>query len=190
MITINNYIYTNKGILSLAKLLQFQTDGVTLPKVMTFDTVDQSPTQFTYYFTDLDNILETTDVDIYETRFFDIKSNRTVILNCTSDTEIFQYNTLQTDVDPIINVNVGVSQYLISNLSRTRLYPQWKALSTLVNYGNKMCNINLGDTTLRYSNKILMQKENGYVFRDSNNAIIPVFAGMSNYVYHNFVLIK
>jgi len=108
MLNVNNYIYTNKGIYSLTNLLELYNASAEMPKVMTFDTVEASPTIFEYSFVEVDNILETSDVDIYECKFLDIYSNRNITLNCSADTQIFQYNTLLTDYDPIILVNYWI----------------------------------------------------------------------------------
>lgn len=190
MLNVNNYIYTNKGIYSLTNLLELYNASVEMPKVMTFDTVEASPTIFEYSFVEVDNILETNDVDIYECKFLDIYSNRNITLNCSADTQIFQYNTLLTDYDPIINKNFQVIRYLNSNITRTKLLPQWNALSTMINYGTKMPNICLGDTVMKFSNRIFMNKEKAYSLRASNDSVIPVFASLSNSTYYNFVLVK
>jgi hypothetical protein len=190
MLNINNYIYTNKGIYSIANLLELYNASAELPKVMTFDTVEASPTIFEYSFVDIDNILETDNVDIYECKFLDIYSNRNITLNCSFDTQIFQYNTLLTDVDPIINKNFQVIRYLNSNITRTKLTPQWTAISTLINYGTKMTNICLGDTVMKFSNRLYLNKEKAYSFRLSDNSVIPIFASLSNSTYYNFVLVK
>lgn len=189
-LSISNYIYTDKGIYSMTKLNELYAAQSALPKVMTFDVDELSANRFSYSFVDVDNILEVADTEIYECKFVDVYSGRTIVVNCSSDTQIYQYNTLQTDVDPIINVNFKVVQYLVSNVARTKLVPQWKELSGLLNYGTKMTNICLGDTVMKFSNKRFLNTETAYTLRDASNGIIPVFACLTNSTYYNMVLVK
>ncbi len=190
MLSINNYIYTNKGIYSLTNLLELYNTSAKMPKVMTFDTDETSSTQFEYSFVEVDSILESDNVDIYECKFLDIYSNRNITVNCSGDTQIFQYNTILTDCDPIINKNFQVVRYLNSNITKMKLLPQWKTILSLINYGTKTPNICLGDTVMKFSSRRFINKEKAYSFRTTDNSIIPVFACLSNSTYYNFVLVK
>ena len=97
MLNVNNYVYTEVGLLSINDLLNLQKNNISLPKVLTFNTDKTSPNYLTYYFTDIDEIEENISTNIYEVRFVDVFSSRNIIINATADTEIFQYNVLQTD---------------------------------------------------------------------------------------------
>lgn len=185
MITINNYLYTNKGIISIQDLYNDFENESELPLVMTFNTAS-----LLYEFVEVANIVKTDDVDIYECKFNDIYSSRTVVLNAAKESEILQYNTLQTENSPIINKNFQVVKYLTANITRSKLFLGWKALSELTNYANKSCNIGLGDTVLRFNNKVYKQKDSVYEFFNASEEKIPVFACLAVQTYYNFVLIK
>jgi len=185
MITINNYIYTNKGIVSVQDIFNDFENVVELPLVMSFNT-----TSFTYEFVEIANIVKTDNIDSYECKFNDIYSSRTASLVAAKESEILQYNTLQTDNSPIINKNFQVLKYLNDNADRSKLFLGWRALSELTNYANKSCNIGLGDTVIRFNNKVYKQKDSVYEFFDFSEEKIPVFASLSVQTYYNFVLIR
>ena len=185
MITINNYIYTNKGIVSVQDIFNDFQNTVELPSVMSFND-----TSLEYEFVEVASIVKTDDVDAYECKFNDIYSSRTLVLNAAKESEILQYNTLQTENSPIINKNFQVVKYLTANTSRSKLFLGWKALSELTNYANKSCNIGLGDTVLRFNNKMYKQKDSVYEFFNASEEKIPVFACLAVQTYYNFVLIK
>lgn len=189
MLSVNNYVFTEKGILSISNLLELQEDGLPLPKVLSLDTNSESDTYLQYLFETIDEISEEEDKDIYEIRFVDVYSSRNVIINCTNDSEILQYNALDTEDDPIINKNFQVLKYLNSNLTRTKLLIRWELISDLFNYANKSPNISLGDTVVKFSNKYFRFKEPAYNILCSALKI-PVFASISKSSYWNFILIK
>lgn len=189
MLNVNNYVYTEEGLLSINDLLNLQKNNILLPKVLTFNTDKTSPNYLTYYFTDIDEIEENIGTNIYEIRFVDVFSSRNIIVNATADTEIFQYNILQTDDHPIINKNYQVIQYLKANILRTKLNLRWIPLFKLTNYANKSPNISIGDTIVKFSHKIFKNTENSYSIK-FNSLTVPVFVALTKSTHFNFVLVK
>ena len=170
MLNVNNYIYTEAGIFSVNDLLNLQKNNVLLPKVLTFNTDKESSNYLTYYFTDINEIEEIPKVDIYEVRFVDVFSSRNIILNISDDTEIFQYNVLQTEDHPIINKNYQVIQYLKANIMRTKLNLKWIPIAELTNYANKspnICMIYIVITCLLYTSCFLNWTKNRSFFLGS-----------------------
>lgn len=189
MLNVNNYIYTEAGIFSVNDLLNLQKNNVLLPKVLTFNTDKESSNYLTYYFTDINEIEEIPKVDIYEVRFVDVFSSRNIILNISADTEIFQYNVLQTEDHPIINKNYQVIQYLKANIMRTKLNLKWIPIAELTNYANKSPNICMGDTVVKFSHKVFKNNESAYCIKFNSN-VVPVFAALSKSTHFNFVLVR
>lgn len=189
MLNVNNYVYTEVGILSVSDLLSLQESGTLLPKVLTFNTDVESPNYLSYYFTEVDQVEESTDRDIYEVRFVDVFSSRNVVLNATNDSEIFQYNILQTEYNPIINKNYQVIKYLRANTFRSKLNLGWVTLSSLTNYANKSPNVCIGDTVVKFSSRVFKNIENAYSIR-FNESVVPVFASLTKSTHFNFILIR
>lgn len=194
MLSCNNYIYTNIGIVTVDSLYKLYKNNEELPLLLTFDT-----TTYTFSFTNIAKVIRQPEVinnnannyvDIYDCNFVDIYSTRNVKLNCTKDTQIFQYNTLQTDNSPIINKNIQVISYLKNNSTKTKLNAGWKIINNLYNYSTHMCNLCLGDTVMRYVSKCFKEREVGYSILNNNNESIPLFASMTKSTFYNFVFIK
>ena len=194
MINSNNYIYTNKGILSVIELYTIYQSKLTdntivLPKVMTYNLDN-----FNYEFTDISNMnktdIEENYVHIYEVKITDVFSNRTVTLNCTGDTQLLQYNVIATDTYPIANKFIGVNKYLEGNKNRSKINIGWKSIGDLRNYANQMPCISLGDTVTKYVSRLYKKQEIGYSILNSNGDSIPIFCCMNNSTFYNFILIK
>lgn len=197
MLSQTNYIFTNYGILTMDELFTQYTTYTTAydeavanntttaeikPALMTFDT-----TNYNYNFTTDYTITETDEnnmVDIYECKFLDGYTNRNITLNCTRDTQIYQYNVLNTENSSIINKNIQVLQYIKNNKRRKKINLGWKSLSELYNYATKMHNICLGDNLVKFISKIYKQPEIGYTIS------VPCFASMTISTFYNFILIK
>lgn len=195
MISVNNYVYTNKGIYSVGELYDLYTkslipaNGIVMPEVMTYNI-----NTFNYIFTDINKVVKTETkenfVDMYEVRMLDIFSNRNITINCNEDTQLLQYNVILTDINPIEKRFIGVNRYLDGNKSRSKINIGWKSISDMYNYATKMPCIGLGDTIIRYMNKLYKKKEPGYAILDSANQQIPIFVCMNSSTFYNFVLIK
>lgn len=189
MLSVNNYVYTEVGLLSISDLLSLQKNSLPLPKVLTFNTDTASPNYLTYYFTEVDEVVESTNTDVYEVRFVDVFSSRNIILNATNDTEIFQYNVLQTEDYPVINKNYQVVRYLKANLLRAKLNLRWVAVENLTNFANKSPNVCIGDTVVKFSHKVFRGKESSYSVK-FNSSPVPVFAALTKSTHFNFVLTR
>lgn len=189
MLNVNNYIYTERGILSINDLIHMQENSEDLPKVLTFNTDKTSDDYLKYYFTSVDSIEESTYQNMYEVRFVDVFSSRNVIVNATIDTEILQYNIVQTDDHPIMNKNYQVIRYLKANIHHPKININWVPLSALLNYANKSPNICVGDTVIKFSNKIFRGIENAYYLKKYDD-VLPVFAALTKSTHFNFVLVK
>lgn len=194
MINSNNYIYTNKGILSVIELYNMYVSKLTdskiiLPKVLTYDI-----NSFGYEFTDISIMSKTENeenyVHMYEVKIQDVFSNRNVTLNCTDDTQLLQYNVITTDINPIANKFIGVNKYLEGNKNKTKINIGWKNINELRNYANQMPCVSLGDTVTKYISRLYKKQEIGYSILDSNSQPIPIFCCMSNSTFYNFILIK
>lgn len=197
MLSQTNYIFTNYGILTMDELFTQYTTYTTAydkavanntttteikPALMTFDT-----TNYNYNFTTDYTITETDEnnmVDIYECKFLDGYTNRNITLNCTRDTQIYQYNVLNTENSSLINKNIQVLQYIKNNKRRKKINLGWKSLSELYNYATKMHNICLGDNLVKFISKIYKQPEIGYTIS------VPCFASMTISTFYNFILVK
>jgi hypothetical protein len=189
-----NYIYTNNGIYTVNELYtqctayntaiaaNAEQTTVTKPSIITFDTdllQYKFTSDYTITVTDEDNM-----VNMYECKFIDGYNNRTVTLNCTSDSQIYQYNILVTDKYSLINKNIQVLLYIQNNKTRKKINLGWKSLSELYNYATRMHNICLGDNILKFVSKIYKQPEIGYTIS------VPCFACMTVSTMYNFILIK
>lgn len=186
MLSINNFVYTDKGIFSIQNLITAQEND-NLPKLMTYNT-----TNFNYFFNEDSYIIEEiVDIDIYEIKFVDVFTTRNITMYTDKNTEIFQYNLIQTDNDSIVNKNFQVGKYLQGNITKPRLLPRWEIISDLTNYANKSPNIGLGDTVIKFVSKMFKEKTNGYLIKfTSNNLPVPLFASINRSSQFNFVLIK
>ena len=126
MISINNFLYTDKGILSVQDLIELQKANAEFPKIMRCKTDFISGEKFSYYFDTFDTIIEAEDQEMYELKFTDVMSMRNITINATKDSSIYQYNAIQTEANPIINKNFQVIKFLNSNLIKTKLLPRWE----------------------------------------------------------------
>lgn len=193
MINSNNYIYTNKGMLSVIELYDIYKaklidNTIVLPKVISYNSET-----FSYEFVDI-STMNKTDIEnyvhIYEVKITDVFSNRTVTLNCTGDTQLLQYNVIATDTHSISNKFIGVNKYLEGNKNRSKINIGWKSIGDLRNYANQMPCISLGDTVTKYVSRLYKKQEIGYSILDSNGDSIPIFCCMNNSTFYNFILIK
>lgn len=189
MISINNYVYTDRGILSVQDLLDIQTAGGQLPKLMRYRTNITAGETYSYHFDTFDTIVEVEDQEIYELKFVDVMSMRNITLNATKTSSIYQYNVIQTEMDGIINKNFQVTKFLISNYQKTKLLPRWEMISNLTNYANKSPNIGLGDTIIKYVSKVFIGNSKAYVFHKVGDPI-ETFCSLTRSTHFNFVLIK
>lgn len=185
MIGINNFIYTNKGIYSIEEFINTSNK----PKVMTFIDNKDDLNFLSYEFQEIDEIEIIENQEIFELKFLDVYSNRTIILYGGLDTDILQYNVVNTEKNPIILTNFQIIKYLASNIDHPKIYFNWKKVKDLLNYSNKSPNICLGDTVIKFTNKILTEKGNLYRFKYKKN-IIPIFSLVTKATHNNFILIK
>ncbi len=185
MLGISNFLYTNKGIYSVEEFLNLDIK----PKVLSFKDDPNDKDFLTYLFQDIDEVEIIKNQEIFEMKFLDVYSNRTIILNGGLETQILQYNIINTAKDPVITKNFQIIKYLTSNINHPKIFFLWKYIKDLLNYSNKSPNICLGDTIVKYSNKILLEKGNLYKFKHKEE-IIPVFSLMTKATHNNFLLIK
>lgn len=183
MITINNFIYTEKGIYSVKEFID-ELEINSQPKVMSFNTET-----LCYEFKTIDDVEIITNLDIYELKFMDVFSARNIILNSTNEAEILQYNVFHTDENSLVNKSFQTLRYINSNINNDRMHLGWKYIKNLFNYANKSPNIVLGDTVVKYVSKRILEKSHIYSFKFQNEKI-PVFSLMSKTTHSNFILIQ
>lgn len=183
MITLNNFIYTEKGIYSTK---EFMDEFIlkTHPKVMSFNA-----DTLCYEFQEIDEIETITNLEIYELKFIDVFSSRNIIINSTNTAEILQYNIFHTDFNSLVNKSFQTLRFINSNVDNERLHLEWKQIKNLFNYANKSPNIVLGDTVVKYVSKRILEKSDLYSFK-FENTIIPIFSLMTRTTHSNFILIK
>lgn len=186
MLSINNFVYTDQGIMSIQDLLDAQIKG-TLPKLMSYDEENSK------YFFDLVpfKIEEIADIDIYELKFVDVFTTRNITMYASKTSQIYQYNLIQTETDSLVNKNFQVGKYLQSNMQRPKLLPRWETITDLTNYANKSPNIGLGDTIIKFISKMYKETTNGYSIKYiDGGSPVPLFASINRSSQFNFILIK
>ena len=211
--TINNYVYTNLGIHTVETLLQYIEAHIPF-KVLTFNTnfpiqppapappLPIPPEYLSYELVDISGINKIDGAETYETKFHDLYTNRTSICHLGKTSELFVYNVLDTDNNPIIGRNIQIVRYLRSNIKRPKLGLGWRGIHTLQNYANKLPNIALGDSLVKYVTKYYRsQNEPVYQFfktittidengiETQENIIVPIFTSLT-LLNHIMVLVK
>ena len=184
MITNANYIYTAKGFYTVQEYI----DSLVLneaPKVFSFneDTLE-------YILSPIDEVEEsTTLINTFEVKFSDVYSSRNIIVNVGEEAEILQYNIIHTEKFPILDKKFQIIKYLEANKTNERIHFGWKKITTLFNYSNKCPNITLGDTLVKFVNRILIEPEKIYSFKFEGNTI-PIFTSLTKTTHSNFILLK
>lgn len=190
MLSYNNYIHTDRGVMSIEDIYKLYEAELPLPNLMTCNTNILNANYLTFSFVPIHAITITNDLNMFECKFYDQFLCRTISLNCCNNTMIYRYNVISTDINAISNSNYGIINYIKANINNTRLSPEWILINNMVNYATKSPNICLGDTILRFLTKIYRNTEKGYSFIDSEGAVIPVFAGLTKSAHYNFILVK
>lgn len=183
----SNHIYTNRGVYSVYDLYVLkQNEAFDTIKFMTFNT-----DTYEYSFVNGADITVTEDdISIQEVVFYDLHSEKNIVVNLTNDTNIYQFDLVNMDKRAYLSTNkLKVNQYLQST-DKELLHLGPKPIETMLNYSVNMPNISLGDTLVRYTSKVYKSKEKVYNIIDNEGNNLPIFIGQAVNSFYNFVLIS
>lgn len=148
MLSGNNYIFTNMGFRQIYDLYIKKKDDLTIvfPKALTYNLVNNE-----LEFIDIAKIDISENIDFYNCRFIDSMHGKMNIIQATNDTKVLQYNISNTTVEPIMNYNHNVYNYIKNNKTIADLRLQ--SINNIINYGNPVPNVCSSDTVVKFYDK-------------------------------------
>ena len=183
----SNHIYTNRGIYSVYDLYVLsQNNLLNTIQFMTFDL-----TTYTYKFVNATAMTVTEKItDIYETVFYDLYSDRNIVINVTSDSVIYQFDLVNMTKNKYLGANkLKVNQYMQS-LTPEELKLTANSIQNMINFSVNMPNISLGDSLVRFTSKTYKNQELVYNILGEDNKPLPIFIGQAVNSFYNFVLMS